>query len=527
MSHAARNLAPLAVAACASLWSVSARATGFTDIGQDIVPREKFDVQLHGYLRTRGDLYDNLDLDRGLTPSGQPLFPVSLSDPNTQVLTYADMRLRTDLAVYSPMGGVAVKMRADILDNQPLGGGYAGIPAASTTQTSPVKAFSIKRAYGEALTPFGLLAAGRMGNSWGLGILANGGDCADCDSGDAADRVAFLAPVLDHIFAFAYDFTATGPFAPAGNSAQLVGLQPTTDVHTVTFAALHYRDDFARRRRRAADKTTVEYGAYVSHRWQSDDVPATYLPTSVPIAINASQVMDRGYDATAFDGWGRLTFPQGRIEAEVAYLVASVQQASLIPGVLYHQPITSNALGAALESELSPLGAAYGVGFDAGYASGDNGPGFGALPKIGAPPPQYGDLYAAATPPFSNHANTFRFHSDYRVDQILFREIVGNVANCVYLRPHGRVDVWRSAPGVLSASVAGVASWAAVGASAPGGQSPLGVEIDPTLAYASHDGLLVALDYAVLFPMAGLDNPASHLNATTAQLGRVRLMYLF
>ena len=274
-------------------------------------------MQLHGYLRMRGSMYDNLDLDRGLTPSGQPLFPVSLSDPNAQTLTYADMRLRTDLAVYSPMGGVAVKARIDLLDNQPLGGSYSGIPAASTTQTSSINVLRVKRAYGEALTPIGLLAAGRMGNAWGLGILANGGDCADCDSGDAADRVAFITPVLDHILALAYDFSATGPFVAGANGAQLVGIEPTTDVHTVTFALLQYKDELARRRRRLAGKTTVEYGAYVSHRWQDDDIPATYLPTAQPIPINASQVMARGYTATAVDGWGRLTFPAGRIEAEV------------------------------------------------------------------------------------------------------------------------------------------------------------------------------------------------------------------
>ena len=169
----------------------------------------------------------------------------------------------------------------------------------------------------------------------------------------------------------------------------------------------------------------------------------------------------------------------------------------------------------------------YGAGFDAGYASGDSGPGFGAMPVVGAPAPKYGDLYAEATPPYDNHANTFRFHPDYRIDQILFREIVGNVANCVYLRPHARIDLWRSAPGTLTASVAGIASWAAVGQSAPGGQSPLGLEIDPTLAYGSRDGFGVAFDYAVLFPLAGLDNTVAHLDATTAQLARVRLMYLF
>ena len=89
------------------------------------------------------------------------------------------------------------------------------------------------------------------------------------------------------------------------------------------------------------------------------------------------------------------------------------------------------------------------------------------------------------------------------------------------------MDIYRSAPGTLSLSVAGIASWAAVGQSAPGGQSPLGVEVDPTLAYVSRDGFLIALDYGVLFPMAGLDNTVTHMDATTAQLARARLMYLF
>ena len=53
------------------------------------------------------------------------------------------------------------------------------------------------------------------------------------------------------------------------------------------------------------------------------------------------------------------------------------------------------------------------------------------------------------------------------------------------------------------------------------------MEVDPTLVYGSRDGFLIALDYAVLFPLAGLDNTAAHLNASAAQLARLRLMYLF
>jgi uncharacterized protein (TIGR04551 family) len=521
--HAARAVFALALFAPAT-----ARATGFTDIGEDHTPRDKTSVEVDGYMRMRGEVLNNLDLDRGLTPSGRPLFPVPLGDPNAQSLTYADMRLRTDIAVYAPGTAVAVKARLDFLDDYPLGGSYAGVPSASTTQLSPPGAVRVKRAYGEALTPLGLLVAGRMGNQWGLGMLANGGDCADCNSGDAADRVAFLSPVLGHVIAAAYDISAIGPLVPSSNGATAIELEPSANVNNATLAVLNFRDDFARTRRRLAGKTTIEYGAYLSHRWQPSDVPATYLPTAQPIAINASQVMARGFTATVIDGWARVTHPFFRVEAEWAFLTGQVDQPSLVPGVLYHQPVTSTQMGAALESEVGKLEGRVFAGLDGGYASGDPSPGFGANTGIGAPYPRAGELDGPqADPPRKNSVNNFRFHPDYFIDRILFREIIGTVTDAVYVRPHARYRIVDSRAFDLTAHVASIASWAVFATSAPGGKSPLGVEIDPTLAYQSKDGFGAALEYAVLFPLSGLDNPVQHLTARPAQLARVRLMYRF
>ena len=506
----------------------AAHATGFTDIGQDIVPRQDTAVEIDGYLRVRGELLNNLDLDRGLTPSGHALFPVPVSDPNGQMLSYADMRLRTDVAVYAPGGGVAVKARLDFLDNFPLGGSADGIPSASTTQLSPPAAMRVKRAYGEVLTPVGLLAAGRMGNHWGLGMLANGGDCADCDSGDAADRIAFLTPLAGHVFAAAYDFSAIGPLVSRADGIRQIIVEPSADVHTATFAMVSFKDDFSRARRRAAGKSTMEYGAYLTHRWQKNDVPATYLPTAQPIAFDAPQVMARGFTATAMDAWARFTHPWIRIEAEAAFAVANVDQPSLIPGVLFHQPVTSKQYGGALESEIAAPDSRFGAGLDAGYASGDDSPGFGAFPRIGSKVARPGDLDGPkADLPRHTTVNNFRFHPDYRIDQILFREIIGTVTGAAYLRPHVRYHLMRTHTGTLSAQVAGVASTAVFPSSTPGGKAPLGVEIDPSLAYGSRDGFAFALEYGVLFPLAGLDNPVEHLSAKPAQLARLRLMYRF
>lgn len=514
-----------AAAAVVILFCASANATGFTDVGEDLHPRDKTEVVVDGYWRVRAEALNNLDLDRGLTPSGEPLFPVPIDDPNGQTLTYADMRLRTDLAIYSFGGQVAIKGRIDVLDNVAMGSNAVGIPAGSATQRSPNDAFHVKRLYGEVMTPIGVLAAGRMGNHWGLGMLANGGDCADCDSGDAQDRFAFLSPIAGMIFAAAYDVTAIGPTAYRNDGVRKIGLAPSTGVHTVTFAFLRWNDEAAHARRLAADKSTFNFGAYASHRWQKDDAPVDYLPLAAPQQGLPSQIMYRGYAATAVDLWARVVGPWGRVELEAAYVGAHVDQPSLVPGVLYNTSLSSRTFGGVLENEFGGVSSPVGAGVDMGYASGDDSPGFGAQTGTNLSLARPGDLDGAkANPPFKTTVDNFRFHSDYRVDRILFREIVGTVTGAYYGRPHVRWSFLRFPTGTFTASTAAIASWAVYARETPGGRTPLGVEIDPTLAYQSRDGFSIALEYAVLFPFAGFQNVTAHLDPRPAQLFRVRLL---
>lgn len=511
-----------------ALLASDARATGYADYGRDLGAKPVEDVRLDGYYRVRGEALYNLDLDRGATPSGQLLYPVPLGSTSAQTLTRADMRLRTDLSIFAPGGMLAVKARIDALDDVALGSAPEGIPAASGSQRADAGTITVKRVWGEALTPVGALAIGRMGSHWGLGILTNAGDCLDCDSGDAADRVAFVTPILGHFWAISYDFSATGPFVPARDAKRSIGIAPSAAVHTLTFAVLNSRSDAARVRRAKADKTTLEYGAYASHRWQNDDVPATYLPVAQPVVIDQRQVMARGYSATAGDVWTRLSGKGYRVEAELAYLTAKVEQPSLIPGVLFRDPATSKQLGAAIESEAGDALGSYGLGLDAGYASGDSAPGFGAFPGVNQKAPVAGDLDGPqARPPYDQTVNNFRFHPDYRVDRLLFREIIGTVTDAVYVRPHVRGELFRFASGHLEASLFAVMSWAVNAESTPGGKKPLGVELDPTLRYESRDGFVVALEQATLLPQSGLDNPNLHLKAKAAQLWRIAAAFTF
>ncbi|MEM9862157.1 MAG: TIGR04551 family protein [Myxococcota bacterium] len=517
--------------AVALLLASTARAE-FDETGDEIRAETETTVNLHGYFRTRFELLHNLDLDRGPTPSGQLLFPVPLSDPNAQNLTHADLRLRTDIALIVPAASMALHVRLDALDNLALGSQPDGVPSVTTSQRAADQPFVIRRAYAQVLTPFGLLAAGRMGNDWGLGMLANGGDCPSCDSGDAADRIAFFTPLLGHVFTLAYDFSAIGPFAARSAPGRVVNLDRADDVRTFTFALLNFRTDLARRRRARAGLVTFEYGAYLSHRWQDQDVPADYLPVAQPIPIDSAQVVERDFRATAVDLWMRLTLPTGRIELEAAYIGARIGQPSLLPGVRLRDEFTSRQFGFAFQSEFGPGHAtesgAYALGFDGGYASGDSAPGFGAL--LGGrnggpnqPAPVAGDIDGPqAVSPFDTTVNNFRFHPDYRVDRILFREILGTITDAFYLRPHGRVRLAQIGPGRLELRLAAIASFAASPSSTPSGERALGLELDPTLAYAAN-GFVASLEYAALFPFAAFDSPT--LDARTAQLFRFRLSF--
>lgn len=508
-------------------------ASGLTDHGEDLYPREKFELAFSGYLRTRGELLENLDLDRGTTPSGRGLYATPLGDPNGQWLMAADMRVRTDLAVYAPFAAVAVKLRADLIDDLTLGStpslspgtGNAPTPATSPSQL-PTTLFRLKRAYAEALTPVGLLTAGRMGSHWGLGLLSHGGDCLDCDRGDAADRIAFVTPIFGHLIAAAYDFSAVGPLSSRPDGVRSLVLEPAANVHSFSFALMNPKSPQARERRRRAGKTSVEYGVLASHRWQDFDVPQSYLNVQGS-ALTSSQVVPRGFRATVFDVWARVTAPLLRVELEAALGFATVDQPSLIPGVLLRDPVHSLQWGGALEVEVGSPATRFTGGLQAGVASGDPAPGLGAFPPAGGKPVA-GELDAVQIDlPRDTRADNFRFHPDYRVDRILFAEIIGTVTDAIYARPWVQARLADAGPYALKLELAATYTRALYASSTPGGDQNLGLELQSALHWVAKDGFDALLEYAVLFPFAGLSNPAQGLEARPAQLLRLRLAWIF
>jgi uncharacterized protein (TIGR04551 family) len=95
----------------------------------------------------------------------------------------------------------------------------------------------------------------------------------------------------------------------------------------------------------------------------------------------------------------------------------------------------------------------------------------------------------------------FRFNPAYRVDLILFREILQGVTDAWYLKPQLRYELLDG----LVAQAAVIYSQAMYATSTPSQiHRPLGIELDVGLSYQSDDGFIAFLNYGVLQPFDGL-----------------------
>lgn len=492
---------------------------------------------LSGYLRLRFDVMENLDLNHGPTPStGQPIFPVAPSDPDATLMG-ANMRLRLDPSVRVGWG-VSIHARIDLLDNLVLGSTPEGLPTStwapisggSTAQAVPeagknsaADSVRVKRAWGQVITPIGVLAAGRMGAviDWGTGFFINSGSCLDCDRGDVGDRVSFMVPLLDHLFGFAFDWGASGPTsASLRGEAQPFDLDRRDNVRSFALWAARYESDEVVERRRRAGRLVLQYGLLASYRSQELDTPAYYLTGDLGRAYTADDMVRRGLQAVAADLWFGLRYGGWTVDIEGAMLLSWTENASLLPGTEFLPQVTAQQFGGVARARYDF--ADLRLQLELGAASGDNAPGFGVAPPLTQYQSRPGDLDGPQLAiPGDTTVNNFRFNPDYHVDQILWRRIIGTVTDALYLRPSARYsplrDLWLE--GTL------ITSFALEAASTPSGERPLGVELDLGASYRLEPGFEAHLTYGVLFPLAGLRNSRLGLDPEPAHLLHVILAF--
>jgi uncharacterized protein (TIGR04551 family) len=540
-------------------------------------------LEIHGYFRTRAELFHNFTLGRHDLPTdptnpglwAQPL-DNSYTDPTGQTHTVqlcgglnaqgvpsqscgqksqasANMRFRMEPELHIS-DNLRIVSQIDALDNLVLGstpnayamtpnkaGGYtnaggnnqAPLGFYSTTQGPPTagvngyqNSINVKRAWAEYMTPVGQLRFGRMPDHWGLGMVHNAGDGIDSDWQSTTDRIMFVSGLrsMDLYFGGSWDFVSTGPTSATPYS--VYGGQPfdTSQYSNVAqysvFVARRANPDLQRLQLARGD-FVVNGGIYGQYRSQWLDVASPNIPQTVD--PNATNVTNNGQEARQAwvvtpDAWVQVLWQKLRIEAEFAGAIGQIggspQSTNLANAVGIRE------FGLATQTEYRAIEDKLHLQMGFGWASGDpwastlsNGNSTGARTELNG-----------GQGPIS----TFAFHPDYRVDLILFRNILTQVEGAYYFRPSVDYDFLRHTDGQkLGGGAALIWSRASEFMQAPGHKRDLGVELDLQIYYQAKDGSLndnpdklggfyAALQYGVLFPLAGLGYPSNQPNTNVS-----------
>ncbi|WP_052517907.1 TIGR04551 family protein [Archangium violaceum] len=493
---------------------------------------------LDGYYRMRPNLYYQFSLNK---PLGSELFPRPRPTEKTQA--FADMRLRLE-PTFNISEEVRVKLQLDALDNVILGSSpLSGVDRNfylfdifNDGQVSPRSAINslkdslmLREAYGEVSTPVGLLRFGRMTAHWGLGVLRNDGNCLECDFGDVVDRVMFVTEPFDGFYVTPmFEFNDEGIYAyPNGEQGQAVDVTGADDSHSWVLAVA--RRDTPQQVRAKLDNNqgVLNYGLHFS--WRTQRYSAARDDSG---QVQPGQYVPRGATLYIPDVWLRYEERNFRVELELAAYLGQIngvaRTADQANDPSFNQTLDVMAFGGAAVGEYRMLNGQLNLQMELGFASGDRAPGFGAYPGIpgtgenGATQPGNveGPQFRCGTGGCSdNSIRNFRFNRAYRVDSILWRELVGTVTDAIYVKPTIRYTLTQGFDLFGSA----IYSQSIYAESTPSStERMLGIETNLGARYETEDGFVARVDWSVLFPLNGLNetNVNSRVELGTAHAVR-------
>ena len=501
-------------------------------------------LELDGYLRVRGDLLDNLALKRGLDANGEFLVPRPIFNETARgTQSTANMRLRL-IPTLNVSEHVRARAQVDLLDDYVLGTSAGGPAGGAALVDRP--AIDVKRAWGEVETPVGLLSVGRMPSAFGLGLVASDANGLDDDFGDTRDRLQFatlpLSTPLGQLSLVPFlDFDAEGTLQvdrrAAAGTGQPFDRDRADDARTWGLKLLRLDTDAELRRKLERGEKSLNYGAmYLYSTVNKVKNPYWVAPEGgVPVNNLREEYYDRTEYRHQLSLWGRLRTARFSVEAELSGVTGQIGDPGPYSATLDwdDQQLLMRQLGGAVRAAWQVAPNKVTLGGELGFASGDPAPGFGNRPgqlrsrdADGNPVspttlPVYGALEGPQYGPGDRVLRNFRFNPGYRVDLILWREILGSVTDAWYLKPTLR---WEILSGLaLDAQL--VYSQAMYASSTPSatalgtGKKPLGVELDTKVDYSTDDGFGAWLQYGVLFPLGGFDGSGGLTRAHAFRAG--------
>jgi uncharacterized protein (TIGR04551 family) len=502
-------------------------------------------LELHGYFRTRAELFHNFSLGRHSMPgtdaqnlwpnpldngyvdtSGTP-HPIALCSTPDALGNYANctdksqatanlrFRINPELHISD---NLRILSQIDALDNLVLGStpdayaiqpstkngytaaGYNGnapLGVLTTTQGAPTagvngyrNSIDVKRAWAEYMTPIGQLRFGRMPAHWGLGMVQNSGDGIDSDYQTTQDRIMFTSGIksIDLYFGGSWNFVSTG--TTSASSFDVYGGQPynTNNLSNVNeyalFIARRMNPELQRLSLSRGD-VVINGGLYTSYRSQILDVTATRGTATTPITPTDTSAVNNGLERRS----AYLLMPDPWLQILWRKFRFEAEFAAVI-GSIGKTPDSANVnnsvdvrqYGLTTQTEFKAIEDKLRLQFGFGWASGDPWVQSLAAGPNGLPTEQNGG---------QGPISTFRFNPDYRVDLIFFRHLLSRVEGAYYFRPSVEYDFLRNANGQkFGGGAAVIWSRASQFEQAPGHKRDLGVELDVSLYYQAKDGSL-------------------------------------
>ncbi|MGD8860147.1 MAG: TIGR04551 family protein [Myxococcales bacterium] len=460
----------------------------------------------------------------GLRCAGEDTNSDGLCDVST--LRFANLRLRLNPQL-NLSEDVRVKMTFDIFDNMIAGTAptsyYGAVPGElgatgnilADTDLPPEDAgfsdsIKARRAWAEVRNrDLGELRFGRMPQQWGMGMLYNAGNRIDDDLSTDLDRLLGITKIFGLYLSASYDFIAEGVF-DAEDPIRPLEQSQIDDVDQFTFSIARRRTPEETAADRERGGLLLDGGLQLAIRSQN----AVYVPPDPPdervTSLGALEA-----DTYTWDFWGKLEYRFLRVEAELAYVSGTMNDVFDGDG-----QDDIDALGYALETEFRLLDRKLGLYLYHGLATGDGG--VEGLSSDANLVDQIDDQ--------DNDITTFRFHPSYRVDMILWRNIMRQVTGAYYFKPGISYDFIRSDFGQLfGARLDFIYSRASVPVQTWGNDANLGLEMNVSIYFQTEDGpdlddgFHSLLQYGVLFPMRGLGYYHEDTDLDTAQNLRLLL----
>jgi uncharacterized protein (TIGR04551 family) len=406
-----------------------------------------------------------------------------------------------DGVVYEPPTGDEGFTREGRTTTAPIDSFTSTSHPPSAYRNSLTDSILIRRAWAEVTNrELGQVRFGRMGSHWGLGLLANDGRGIDGDYSSDVDRLMVATKIAGFYGVAGYDFASEGYTQQSLTDINGLAYDPgqEDDITQWVFAVARHMEEQDAADALARGEFVLDAGVYFVYRSQFLSSQAVLDPAGRPGAA-APFLVRRDAEAFIPDLWVRFRHDKLRLELEAAGIFGSIENIQIDSFVQDDQKL--RMFGAAFQAEYRLLDDdELGIYLDAGFATGDSNV-EGLTMDSGLPVQQDGN----------NTISTFRFHPNYRVDLILWRNIMRQVAGAYYFKPGISYDFIRGDYGELFGLRADLIwSRASSPVQAWGNDPDLGIEINASLYYRSEDGpemldgFYGSVQYGALFPMKGL-----------------------